>query len=54
MTQFRNLNNTDRRIIAYLKQGCSDERIAARLGRPMSLELEQRIQKLRDVSLKRL
>lgn len=40
-------SKTDERIKKFIRQGCSDERIAKKLGRALTPELAARIKKLR-------
>lgn len=41
------MNKTNEKILKAIRQGCSNEKIAKRLGRPLTPELEERINKLR-------
>lgn len=41
------MNKTDQAIKKSISQGCSDERIAKKLGRVLTDELVERINKLR-------
>lgn len=40
-------NKTDERIKKFIRQGCSVEKIAKKLGRELTEELEERILKLK-------
>jgi hypothetical protein len=41
------MSTTDLKIQKGIRQGCSNARIAAKLGRPLTPELDERIEKLR-------